>query len=110
MILLLFLFIQVISRKDQAQYWCSTEKHYSYVSVDQFIERFKDCDVGQKLKEELSKPFDKSLNHKNALSFEKYSLTKWELFKACTMREILLMKRNSFVYVFKSTQVFSFEI
>lgn len=98
--------IQVISKKDQAQYWSSTEKPYSYVSIDQFIKKFKDCPFGQKLKEELLKPFDKSQNHKNALVFKKYSLTKWELFKACMMREILLMKRNSFVYVFKSTQVF----
>ncbi|KAK4275216.1 hypothetical protein QN277_018340 [Acacia crassicarpa] len=96
---------EVISRKDQAQYWCHEEKHYSYISVDQFIKKFKDSPVGQKLKEENSKPFDKSLNHKSALSFKKYSLTQWELFKACTMREILLMKRNSFVYVFKSIQL-----
>ncbi|RDX80824.1 Pleiotropic drug resistance protein 3, partial [Mucuna pruriens] len=96
---------EVISKKDQAQYWSSTEKPYSYVSVDQFIKKFKDCHFSQKLKEELLKPFDKSQNHKNSLEFRKYSLTKWELFKACMMREILLMKRNSFVYVFKSTQL-----
>ncbi|KAG4942321.1 hypothetical protein JHK85_046967 [Glycine max] len=96
---------EVISKKDQAKYWNSTEKPYSYVSIDQFIEKFKDCPFGLKLKEELSKPFDKSQSHKNALVFKKYSLTKWELFNACMMREILLMKKNSFVYVFKSTQL-----
>ncbi|XP_027329792.1 pleiotropic drug resistance protein 3 [Abrus precatorius] len=96
---------EVISKKDQAQYWSSTEEPYSYVSLDQFIKKFKDCPLGQKLEEELLKPFDKSQNHKDALVFRKYSLTKWELFKACMMREILLMKRNSFVYVFKSTQL-----
>ncbi|KAI4344716.1 hypothetical protein L6164_011910 [Bauhinia variegata] len=96
---------EIISRKDQAQYWCIREKPYSYVSVDEFIKRFKDCHLGQKLEEELSKPFDKSQSHKNALSFKKYSIKRWELFKACTMREILLMKRNSFVYVFKSSQL-----
>ncbi|RZC04317.1 Pleiotropic drug resistance protein 3, partial [Glycine soja] len=69
---------EVTSTKDQARYWNSSEKPYSYVSID---------------------------HHKNALVFKKYSLTKWELFKACMMREILLMKRNSFVYVFKSTQL-----
>ena len=73
--------------------------------MDQFIEKFKDSPFGKKLEEEILKPFDKSQNHKNALTFRKYSLTKWELFKACVMREFLLMKRNSFVYVFKSTQV-----
>ncbi|XP_061351458.1 pleiotropic drug resistance protein 3-like isoform X2 [Gastrolobium bilobum] len=96
---------EVISRKDQAQYWTRTEEPYSYVAVDQFIGKFKDCPFGQKLEDELLKPFDKSKNHKDALTFRKYSLTKWELFKACMMREFLLMKRNSFVYVFKSTQL-----
>lgn len=69
------------------------------------IEKFKDSPLGKKLEEELLKPFDKPHSHKNALVSKKYSLSKWELFKACIMREILLMKRNSFVYVFKSTQV-----
>ncbi|KAK7291744.1 hypothetical protein RIF29_07127 [Crotalaria pallida] len=96
---------EVISKKDQAQYWGSTKEPYSYVSVDQFIKKFKKCPFGQKLEEELLKPFDKAQNHKNALTFRKYSLTKWELFKACMAREILLMNRNSFVYVFKSTQL-----
>ncbi|KAG2407357.1 Pleiotropic drug resistance protein [Vigna angularis] len=97
---------EVISKKDQARYWTSTEKPYSYVSIDRFIEKFKDSPLGKKLEEELLKPFDKSQSHNNdALVSKKFSLSKWELFKACIMREILLMKRNSFVYVFKSTQL-----
>ncbi|XP_021594312.1 pleiotropic drug resistance protein 3 [Manihot esculenta] len=95
---------EVISRKDQAQYWCRTEP-YSYVSVDQFVIKFKECQLGQKLNQVLSKPFDKSESHKSSLSFNKYSLPKWELLKACTRREFLLMKRNSFIYVFKTTQL-----
>uniref|UniRef100_A0A2N9EIA3 ABC transporter domain-containing protein n=1 Tax=Fagus sylvatica TaxID=28930 RepID=A0A2N9EIA3_FAGSY len=96
---------EVISTKDQAQYWCYAYKPYSYVSVDQFAKKFKDFHLGHKLDEELSNPFDKSHSHKNSLSFRPYSLTKWELFKACTRREFLLMKRNYFIYVFKSTQL-----
>uniref|UniRef100_A0A2N9IF51 ABC transporter domain-containing protein n=1 Tax=Fagus sylvatica TaxID=28930 RepID=A0A2N9IF51_FAGSY len=61
-------FIQeVISRKDQAQYWCHMEVPYSYVSVDMFSRK--------------------------------------ELFRACASRELLLMKRNSFLYIFKATQM-----
>ena len=58
--------------------------------------------------EELARSFNKSERHKNAISFKKYSLTKWELLKTCATREFLLMKRNSSLYVFKSTQVASF--
>ncbi|XVF38963.1 hypothetical protein REPUB_Repub20aG0148300 [Reevesia pubescens] len=96
---------EVISIKDQAQYWYNKEQPYSYVSVDQFIKRFKECHIGQNLDEALSKPFHRSESHRNALSFKSYSLSKWELFKACSMRELLLMKRNSFTYVFKSVQL-----
>ncbi|KAK9025002.1 hypothetical protein V6N11_064903 [Hibiscus sabdariffa] len=96
---------EVISRKDQEQYWHHTERPYSYVPVDQFVKRFKEYHIGQNLDEELSKPFDKSQSHKDALSFKSYSLSKWEIFKACSMRELLLMKRNSFTYVFKFVQL-----
>lgn len=78
---------EVISWKDQAQYWHSKYRPYSYVSADEFIAQFKACHLGLKLDEELAQPFNKSENHKNALSFEKYLLSKWELLKACATRE-----------------------
>ncbi|KAE8655684.1 Pleiotropic drug resistance protein 3 [Hibiscus syriacus] len=37
--------------------------------------------------------------------FRKYGVGKWELLKACISREYLLMKRNSFVYIFKFIQL-----
>lgn len=60
---------------------------------------------GMKHSEELFIPFDKSKSHNTAISFRKYSLPKWSLFKACMSREYLLFKRNSFIYIFKSVQV-----
>ncbi|KAK3189997.1 hypothetical protein Dsin_029558 [Dipteronia sinensis] len=96
---------EVTSKKDQAQYWCCIDRPYSYVSAYQFSQMFKKSHLGKTLDEELSKPYDKSKCHSNALSFSKYSLGKWELFKACMSRELLLMKRNSFVYVFKTAQL-----
>ncbi|KAK8998889.1 hypothetical protein V6N11_070068 [Hibiscus sabdariffa] len=99
-------FIQeVISRKDQAQYWFHNELPYSYVSVNQFIQKFKECKIGLSLDKELSEPFEKTKRGRDSLSFKRYSLSKWELFKACSMREFLLMKRNAFLYVFKSVQL-----
>uniref|UniRef100_A0A2N9GFS1 ABC transporter domain-containing protein n=1 Tax=Fagus sylvatica TaxID=28930 RepID=A0A2N9GFS1_FAGSY len=74
-------FIQeVISRKDQAQYWCHMEVPYSYVSVDMFSRKFKESRYGKKIEEDLSKPYDKSQSLKDALSFSVYSLSKWEHF------------------------------
>ncbi|XP_051146776.1 pleiotropic drug resistance protein 3-like [Andrographis paniculata] len=96
---------EVISRKDQEQYWHNPGASYSYVSVDMFTRKYKEFKHGKKLNEDLSTPFDKSTGHKNAISFSVYSLSKWTLFRACMSREILLMKRNSFVYIFKATQI-----
>ncbi|XP_058191657.1 pleiotropic drug resistance protein 3-like isoform X2 [Rhododendron vialii] len=96
---------EVISRKDQAQYWHRAEQSWSYISVDLFCKKFKESTFGEKVDEDLSKPFTKSQSHKNAISFSKYSLAKWELFKACMSREYLLMRRNSFIYVFKTIQL-----
>ncbi|KAI9109270.1 hypothetical protein K1719_019893 [Acacia pycnantha] len=96
---------EVTSKKDQGQYWYRTDTPYNYVSADEFSQIFKTSYWGRSLNDELSKPCDKSQSQKNALSFSKYSLGKWKLFKACMRREILLMKRNSFIYVFKTAQL-----
>ena len=57
--------------------------------------------------EDLSRPYLKETSHQAALVFSKYSASKIDIFKACFAREWLLMKRNSFVYIFKGIQVYS---
>ncbi|XP_071932486.1 pleiotropic drug resistance protein 3-like [Coffea arabica] len=97
---------EVISEKDQAQYWYSTEETYIYVSLDAFSRKFRESSHGKKLTEQLSTTLVKSKSCKDAMNFTAYSLPKWELFRACLSREFLLMKRNRFVYIFKSVQLF----
>ncbi|ERN15919.1 hypothetical protein AMTR_s00039p00224920 [Amborella trichopoda] len=96
---------EVISKKDQAQYWFFNGEPYHYVSVDEFLKKFQSFHVGESLAKELSNPFDKTQSHKDALSFKMFSLSKWELLKACMARELLLTRRNSFIYVVKTTQL-----
>ncbi|KAK8562189.1 hypothetical protein V6N12_049236 [Hibiscus sabdariffa] len=96
---------EVTSKKDQEQYWVDRSKPYHYVSVTEFAKRFKKFHVGVQLANELSLPFEKSKCHKAALVFSRYSVTKLELFKACWDKEVLLIKRNSFFYIFKTTQI-----
>ncbi|KAF2320741.1 hypothetical protein GH714_030450 [Hevea brasiliensis] len=91
---------EVTSRKDQEQYWACTDEPYNYVSVEEFAEAFRSFHIGQKLRDELAIAFDKSKSHPAALTTKKYGLSKGELLKACVSREILLMKRNSFAYIF----------
>ncbi|KAH7655213.1 P-loop containing nucleoside triphosphate hydrolase protein [Dioscorea alata] len=96
---------EVLSRKDQQHYWYRPQETYTFVSVDEFCKQFKSFHVGTKLEDELSRPYDKSQCHKNALAFNTYSLPKWELFKACMAKELLLMRRNSFTYILKTSQL-----
>ncbi|PIN08713.1 Pleiotropic drug resistance proteins (PDR1-15), ABC superfamily [Handroanthus impetiginosus] len=80
---------EVTSKKDQGQYWSRKNEPYKYVSIFS----------------ELKVPYDKSKVHPAALVKDKYGISNMELFKACLAREWLLMKRNSFVYIFKTTQI-----
>lgn len=96
---------EVTSKKDQEQYWFRKSEPYHYISVPEFAQFFKSCFIGQQLLEDLKAPYDKSSIHPAALATEKYGIPPWELFKACLSREWLLMKRNSFVYIFKTTQL-----
>ncbi|KAK9939885.1 hypothetical protein M0R45_016566 [Rubus argutus] len=96
---------EVTSKKDQEQYWYKKNQPYRYVSVPDFARAFSSFHVGQRLVEELRVPYDKRRTHPAALVKEKYGISNMELFKACFAREWLLMKRNSFVYIFKTTQI-----
>ncbi|XP_028802333.1 ABC transporter G family member 39 [Neltuma alba] len=96
---------EVTSRKDQRQYWAREDAPYSFVTVKDFVEAFQSFHIGQKIKDELDNPFDKSKCHPAALTTKKYGVGKKELLRACFSREFLLMKRNSFVYIFKATQL-----
>ncbi|KAK9101862.1 hypothetical protein Sjap_019116 [Stephania japonica] len=97
---------EVTSRKDQQQYWAQKDEPYSYVSVAEFAEAFQSFHVGRKLGYELSTPFDKKRSHPAALTTSKFGISKQELLKACFSRQLLLMNRNSFVYIFKLVQIF----
>ncbi|KAL9432590.1 hypothetical protein AB3S75_027592 [Citrus x aurantiifolia] len=98
---------EVTSRKDQQQYWVHKEMPYRFVTAQEFSEAFQSFTVGQKLADELRTPFDKCKSHPAALTTKKYGVGKKELLKANISRELLLMKRNSFVYIFKLTQLSS---
>lgn len=96
---------EVTSKKDQEQYWCKTDQSYRYIPASEFAEAFTSFEMGQNVAEDLRVPFEKSKAHRSALVKEKYGISRWQLFRACFSKEWLLMRRNSFVYIFKSTQL-----
>ncbi|CAK9168101.1 unnamed protein product [Ilex paraguariensis] len=96
---------EVTSKKDQEQYWFRKNRPYRYISVPEFAQAFNSFHIGEQLATEFSVPYDKSRTHPAALVTDKYGISNWEIFKACFAREWLLMKRNSFVYIFKTFQI-----
>nr|XP_043614363.1 ABC transporter G family member 35-like [Erigeron canadensis] len=95
---------EVTSRKDQEQYWHNRREPYRYIPVSEFVQLFKQFHVGERLENELSIPYDKDQSHKAALVFKKYLVSKRDLLKASWDKEWLLIKRNSFIYIFKTVQ------
>lgn len=91
--------------KDQQQYWARRDQRYRFVPVKEFADAFRSFHVGRQIEAELGIPFDKSKSHAAALTTTQYGISRKELLKACFSREWLLMKRNSFVYIFKMFQV-----
>ncbi|KAL5975200.1 hypothetical protein ACLOJK_031879 [Asimina triloba] len=96
---------EVISKKDQQQYWSVHDYPYEYIPVIKFAEAFRSFQVGKRLLEELAIPFDRNYNHPAALSTSSYGIGRAELLKTSFSWQLLLMKRNLFVYVFKFIQV-----
>ncbi|KAG7946277.1 hypothetical protein I3843_14G031600 [Carya illinoinensis] len=82
---------EITSKKDQEQYWCKKNEPYRYINVSEFVSCFQNFHIGQKISEELEIPYDQSKAHPAAL--------------ACLAREWLLIKCNSFVYIFKTTHI-----
>ncbi|XAR60730.1 Iron-chelate-transporting ATPase [Bertholletia excelsa] len=96
---------EVTSRKDQAQYWAHSSKPYVFIPVPHIAEAFRNSKYGRSVESSLSVEYDKSKSHHSALAKTKYAISKWELFKACFSRELLLMRRHSFLYIFRTCQV-----
>lgn len=96
---------QVTSKKDQEQYWSVPDRPYRYVPVGKFAEAFSLYREGRILSEKLNIPFDRRYNHPAALATVSYGAKRLELLKTNYQWQKLLMKRNSFIYVFKFVQV-----
>ncbi|KAL1819090.1 hypothetical protein ACET3Z_013959 [Daucus carota] len=96
---------EVTSEKDQEQYWYNKNEPYHYVSVPEFVHQFGSFHVGQRITDDLSIPYDRAQTHPAALVKERYGISNMELLKASFSREWLLMKRNSFLYIFKTVQI-----
>ncbi|KAJ0976761.1 hypothetical protein J5N97_012235 [Dioscorea zingiberensis] len=95
---------EVASKKDQDKYWSNeNQRPFRYISALEFSNSFKTFHIGQQIYEQskTSHPATAVVDTKIRI----YGVSNWRLFKACFSREWLLMKRNSFLYIFKTTQI-----
>lgn len=70
-----------------------------------FVERFQSFRVGNLLLLQLAVPFDKRYCHPASLSTKTYGVTRAKLLRTSLSWQMLLLKRNSPVFVFKFIQV-----
>lgn len=70
-----------------------------------FVEGFQSFRVGNLLAQELAIKFDKRYNHPAALSSKSYGITRAKLLRISLSWQMLLLKRNSPVFIFKFIQV-----
>ncbi|XP_020221803.1 ABC transporter G family member 31 [Cajanus cajan] len=96
---------EVTSKKDQAQYWADPSKPYKFISVPEIAEAFKNSKFGKSIESMTITPFDKSKSHPSALPKTRFTVPKWELFKACLSRELTLLNGHRFLYIFRTCQV-----
>lgn len=96
---------QVTSKNDQAQYWADNSNPYTYISSAQIANAFMNSRFGSEVKSPLSVPCDGKASDPSALAKTKFAVTRKETFKACFAREVLLVKRHRFLYIFRTCQV-----
>ncbi|KAE8815016.1 Pleiotropic drug resistance protein 4 [Hordeum vulgare] len=91
--------LEVTSVKDQKHYWIRDGEPYQYFNVEQFSEAFHAFHAGQIIRKALEIPFEKNQSLSPALTNLKYGVSKRQLVNVISSREILLMRRNSSLYI-----------
>ena len=71
----------------------------------QFSEAYRNSPAGLRNAAALAQPYDKALHKPEALVQDRRALSGMQALKALMRRELTLVQRNSFLYVFKATQV-----
>ncbi|WOL15674.1 hypothetical protein Cni_G24455 [Canna indica] len=99
--------LKVTSRKDQEQYWSDPSKPYVFIPSSKIAEIFKNSEYGKSVQSSLSASKDGKGFLPSSLARTNYAISKGNLQKACFSRELLLIGRHRFLYVFRTCQVCS---
>lgn len=86
------------------QHWRG-EGAYSFVPVETFADAYKASPAGRASQAALEAPPLQLPSHLDPLVRTRYGIGSWAMFKALLRRELTIMVRNRFLYIFKILQV-----
>jgi ABC-2 type transporter len=91
---------------DQEQYWARNPSEYHYHSTKKLVEIFQFTHNNRMVHSGLQKQGNNrdTINASPKL-VKTRRISKWEIFRACLSRELLLLKRNSPLHIFKTIQI-----
>lgn len=95
---------QVTSKMDQKQYWTGDQNKYQYHTIENFAESFRTSYLPLLVEDKLCSPNNTGKNKEVKVNAGR-RVSRWNIFKACFSRELLLLKRNSPVHIFKTIQI-----
>ncbi|KAG8048144.1 hypothetical protein GUJ93_ZPchr0008g11702 [Zizania palustris] len=96
---------EVTSKMDQKQYWIRDTNKYQYHSIEKFAEFFRTSYLPCLVENNHLKPTNAGKIKEVKRSNTSRRISRWNIFKACFSREVLLLKRNSPVHIFKTIQI-----
>jgi hypothetical protein len=88
---------------DQKQHWGGDKRIYQYCSNEKIAESFRSSYLPQLVQENQLVPNNNTVKSESIKA--RSSLSRWNVFKACFSREVLLLKRNSPVHIFMTVQL-----
>ncbi|KAM0913296.1 hypothetical protein ACQ4PT_012244 [Festuca glaucescens] len=95
---------EVTSKMDQKQYWIRDENKYQYRTIENFAESFRSSYLPQLVEDNHCRS-NNTGKGKEVKTSASRRISTWNTFKACLSREVLLMKRNSPLHIFKIVQI-----
>jgi ABC-2 type transporter len=91
---------------DQEQYWARNPTEYHYHSTKKLVEFFQSTNNSRMIHNSLQKQGNSTeTTDASTKSVKTRPISKWEIFRACLSRELLLLKRNSPLHIFKTIQI-----
>ncbi|ONM53994.1 ABC transporter G family member 34 [Zea mays] len=96
-------FLQEVTLKtEQKQYWTGDKSQYKYHSIEDFIKCFRAYSVPQIVEDNQC---TENGSKQAVRAGDSFIISKWEIFKVCLSREVLLLKKNYPVHIFKVIQI-----